>query len=76
LNKHQNLSKEQRADLEKLQNIEKERKEQDITKAAKETIEKKIAEDYAQLFNASAATSSWWESSFFYDNWFDIMIMF
>jgi uncharacterized protein len=74
--KHQTLTKEQRADLENLQNMEKEQKAQDITKAAKETIASKTAADYAQLFNDAAAGSSWWESSFFYNNWFDMMIMF
>lgn len=75
-NRHKTMTEAQRADLEKWQNMQKDNKNQDITKSAKEDIAKKTAAGYAQLFNDAAGNSSWWESSFFYNNWWDMLMLF
>ncbi|RFZ90262.1 DUF418 domain-containing protein [Mucilaginibacter conchicola] len=74
--RHQNLTAESRADLEKWQTLKKQNEISAFNAAVKDETFKRTASGVSGLISWTTETNIWWESTFLYNNWWDISLMF
>lgn len=73
---HKALSAEQKTQLEDFQSIQKKNSNEKVAKDAIEEVSLVKKANYSQLFDHNAKTSTFMESVFYYNAWWDILFMF
>lgn len=73
---HGSLDATSKADLEKWQSLKKQNGGSSLTTAVREETSVRSGSDARSLVSWTTESSVWWESTFLYNNWWDVSIMF